>query len=101
MAVTGVISNISGESAQRAALGAGALLIDTFSKDDNRPEYKKIASMRSMKPDIFLMSGGTDGGATNQVLEMAEIVKKSDVKPRFGEEYKLPLIYTGNVSIRN
>lgn len=101
MAVTGVISNISGESAQRAALGAGALLIDTFSKDDNRPEYKKIASMRSMKPDIFLMSGGTDGGATNQVLEMAEIVKKSDVKPRFGEEYKLPLIYAGNVSIRN
>ena len=63
MIVTGVIGNISGESAQRAALGAGALLIDQFSKDDDRPDYKKVAIMRRLKPDILLMSGGTDGGA--------------------------------------
>ena len=100
MIITGVIGNISGESAQRAALGAGALLIDTFSKNDARPEYKKIMSMRTMKPDILLMSGGTDGGATEQVFEMAEIIKKSDIKPRFGQEYNLPLIYAGNVSIQ-
>jgi hypothetical protein len=100
MIITGVIGNISGESAQRAALGAGALLIDTFSKDDSRPVYKKISTMRTMKPDILLMSGGTDGGATKQVIEMAEIIKKSDIKPRFGQEYHLPLIYAGNVSIQ-
>jgi len=100
MIITGVIGNISGESAQRAALGAGALLIDTFSKDDRRPEYKKIAAMRAMKPDILLMSGGTDGGATSQVFEMAEILQKSDIKPRYGAEYSLPLIYAGNVSIQ-
>ena len=100
MIITGVIGNISGESAQRAALGAGALLIDTFSKDDRRPEYKKIAAMRAMKPDILLMSGGTDGGATSQVFEMAEILQKSDIKPRYGVEYSLPLIYAGNVSIQ-
>ena len=52
MIVTGVIGNISGESAQRAALGAGALLIDQFSKDDDRPDYKKIAIMRRLKPDF-------------------------------------------------
>ena len=101
MIITGVIGNISGESAQRAALGAGALLIDTFSKDDRRPEYKKVAAMRSMKPDILLMSGGTDGGATSQVIEMAEIIKKSDIKPRYGADYSLPLIYAGNVSIQD
>ena len=100
MVITGVIGNISGESAQRAALGAGALLIDTFSKDDRRPEYRKIAAMRTMKPDILLMSGGTDGGATSQVFEMAEIIQKSDIKPRYGAEYSLPLIYAGNVSIQ-
>ena len=101
MIITGVISNISGESAQRAALGAGALLIDTFSKDDDRPEYKKIAAMRTSKPDIVLMSGGTDGGATSQVIEMAETIQKSDIKPRYGQEYSLPLIYAGNVSIQD
>ncbi|MCW4011916.1 MAG: glutamate mutase L [Candidatus Bathyarchaeota archaeon] len=101
MIITGVISNISGESAQRAALGAGALLIDTFSKDDKRPPYKKIAAMRQSKPDILLMSGGTDGGATSQVLEMADVIKRSDIKPRYGKEYSLPLIYAGNVSIQD
>jgi len=101
MIITGVISNISGESAQRAALGAGALLIDTFSKDDKRPSYKKIAAMRQTKPDILLMSGGTDGGATSQVLEMADVIKRSDIKPRYGTEYNLPLIYAGNVSIQD
>lgn len=101
MIITGVIGNISGESAQRAALGAGALLIDTFSKDDKRPPYKKIAAMRQSKPDILLMSGGTDGGASSQVLEMAEVIKRSDIKPRYGTEYNLPLIYAGNISIQD
>lgn len=101
MVVGGVISLISGESAQRAALGAGALLMDQFSKDDRRPYFEKIARLRSLKPDIMLMAGGTDGGAVAQVLEMAELVNTADVKPRFGEEYQLPFIYAGNVEIRD
>ncbi len=101
MVVGGVMSIISGESAQRAALGAGALLMDQFSKDDIRPHFEKIARLRSLKPDIMLMAGGTDGGAVAQVLEMAELVNTADVKPRFGEEYQLPLIYAGNVEIRD
>jgi uncharacterized protein (TIGR01319 family) len=101
MVVTGVISRISSESAQRAALGAGALLIDQFSKDDGRPVHSKVASMRSMKPDILLMAGGTDGGAVSQVIEMAEIINEADVKPRFGSEYSLPVIFAGNIELQN
>lgn len=101
MVVAGLIEMISSESAQRAALGAGALLIDQFSKDDGRPVYRKIASMRSMKPDILLIAGGTDGGAVNQVLEMANIVKEADVKPRFGSSYPLPVIFAGNVALQD
>lgn len=100
MAVTGLIGMISSDSAQRAALGAGALLIDQFSKDDGRPHYMKVASMRYMKPDILLMAGGTDGGAIDQVLEMAGIVKEADVKPRFGSGYPLPVIFAGNVELQ-
>jgi len=101
MVVGGVIGIISGESAQRAALGAGALLMDQFSKDDRRPYFEKIARLRSLKPDIMLMAGGTDGGAVAQVLEMAGLVNTADVKPRFGREYQLPFIYAGNVEIRD
>ncbi len=101
MVVGGVTGIISGESAQRAALGAGALLMDQFSKDDGKPHFVKISRLRALKPDIMLMAGGTDGGAVSQVLEMAELVNTADVKPRFGEEYQLPFIYAGNVEIRD
>ncbi|HEX9915030.1 MAG TPA: glutamate mutase L [Candidatus Bathyarchaeia archaeon] len=101
MVVAGLIKSISAESAQRAALGAGALLMDQFAVDDNRPPYVKISALRSLKPDILLLAGGIDGGAKNQVLDMAKIIKDSDVEPRFGAEYQLPLIYAGNVEIRD
>lgn len=100
MMVAGVIGMISGESAQRAALGAGAHLVGVFSRDDPRPEYRLVETMRETRPDIFLLAGGTDGGAFSQVLEMAAIIKEADVKPRFGEGYKLPVIFAGNVEAR-
>ncbi len=100
MMVAGVASMISAESAQRAALGAGALLTDVFSKDYPRPDFEMVERMRSMKPDMFLLAGGTDGGAVRQVLEMAHWIRTADVRPRFGSEYKLPLIYAGNIEAR-
>jgi hypothetical protein len=100
MMVAGVIGMISGESAQRAALGAGARLVGIFSRDDTRPEYRLVETMRETRPDMFLLAGGIDGGAVNQVQEMAAIIRDADVKPRFGEGYKLPVIYAGNVEAR-
>jgi uncharacterized protein (TIGR01319 family) len=101
MMVAGLISMISTESAQRAALGAGALLLDVFSKNDVRQDYKIVERMRSLRPDIFLLAGGVDGGAVNQVLGMAGLVSSSDIDPRFGSIYKLPIIYAGNVELRD
>lgn len=100
MTVAGLIRQISAESAERAALGAGALLMDVFSKDDPRPDFMVVERMRSLRPDMFLLAGGTDGGAEAQVVEMAGLIGAADVKPRFGSEYKLPVIYAGNVEIR-
>ncbi|UCH57231.1 MAG: glutamate mutase L [Candidatus Bathyarchaeota archaeon] len=100
MTVAGLVRNISAESAQRAALGAGALLMDVFSKDDHRPRFVLIERMRSLRPEVFLLAGGTDGGAEAQVLEMAGLMDAADVKPRFGAGYKLPVVYAGNVEVR-
>ncbi len=96
MMVTGVVQNMTGESAQRAALGAGAIVIDTLASNDGRLPHEKIERIRSMRPDMILMSGGTDGGAVTHVVEMAEYVAAAEPKPRFGVTYKLPLIYAGN-----
>ncbi len=96
MMVTGVVQNMTGESAQRAALGAGAIVIDTLAANDGRLPHEKIERIRSMRPDMILMSGGTDGGAVTHVVEMAEYIAAAEPRPRFGVTYKLPLIYAGN-----
>lgn len=95
MMVAGVVKAMSAESAERAALGAGAILMDTLAVDDGRKDYQKVERLRQLRPDIILMSGGTDGGTTTHLTEMAEVVRRADPKPRFGD-MKLPIIYAGN-----
>jgi uncharacterized protein (TIGR01319 family) len=100
MMVTGVVQSMTGESAQRAALGAGAIVIDVLASNDGRLPHEKIERIRSMRPDMILMSGGTDGGAVTHVVEMAEYVAAAEPRPRFGATYKLPLIFAGNKDAR-
>lgn len=100
MMVAGVVKSMSAESAERAALGAGAILMDTLAVDDGRRDYQKVERLRQLRPDIILMSGGTDGGTKNHLIEMAEVVRRADPKPRFGD-MKLPIIYAGNTSARD
>ena len=96
MMVTGVVQNMTGESAQRCALGAGAIVIDVLASNDGRLPHEKIERIRSLRPDMILMSGGTDGGAVTHVVEMAEYVSAAEPRPRFGSTFTLPLIYAGN-----
>lgn len=99
MMVAGVVKAMSAESAERAALGAGAILMDTLAVDDGRKDYQKVERLRQLRPDIILMSGGTDGGTKTHLIEMAEVVRRADPKPRFGD-MKLPIIYAGNKDAR-
>jgi len=95
MMVAGVVKTMSAESAERAALGAGAILMDTLAVDDGRKDFQKVERLRQLRPDIILMSGGTDGGTKSHLIEMAEVIRRADPKPRFGD-MKLPIIYAGN-----
>lgn len=95
MMVAGVVKSMSAESAERAALGAGAILMDTLAVDDGRRDYQKVERLRQLRPDIILMSGGTDGGTKSHLIEMSEVILRADPKPRFGD-MKLPIIYAGN-----
>lgn len=99
MMVAGLVKEISAESAERAALGAGAILMDTLAINDGRKEFQKVERLRQLRPDIILMSGGTDGGNIDQLVEMAEVIRRADPKPRFGD-MQLPVIYAGNVAAR-
>jgi uncharacterized protein (TIGR01319 family) len=100
MMVTGVVARMTGESAERAALGAGAIVMDLIASNDKRANYEKIERIRTLRPDMILMAGGVDGGTTKHVAELAELVAAADPKPRLGSSYQLPVIYAGNKKAR-
>src|SRR5207248_3767139 len=96
MMVSGLVLQMTGESAQRAALGAGAIVMDVIALNDGRRPHEKIKRLRQLRPDMILLSGGTDGGDVKRVVEMAELLVAADPKARLGSDYRLPVIYAGN-----
>jgi len=100
MMVAGLIKTMTAESANRAALGAGAIVMDVIAQDDGRKVFQKIQRIRSLRPDMILLAGGTDGGATARVIEIVELIKAAEPKPRLGVAYKLPIVYAGNKDMR-
>ena len=96
MMVAGAVKAMTGESAQRCALGAGAIVMDVLASNDGRADYEKIERIRQLRPDMILLSGGTDGGTVTHVVELGQFIKAADPKPRLGASYKLPIIYAGN-----
>ena len=101
MTVAGVVREMSAESAERAALGAGAIIMDTLAINDGRKDHQKVERIRALRPDMILMSGGTDdGNVVPQVQEIAEILRSADPKPRLGVGLKLPVIFAGSEKMR-
>lgn len=100
MMVTGVVKSMTAESAERAALGAGAIVMDVIASNDGRLPHQKIERIRRLRPDMILLSGGVDGGTTKHVVELAELLAAANPRPRLGIGFALPVIYAGNRDAR-
>ncbi len=96
MMVAGVIREMTAASAKRAALGAGAIVMDVIASNDKRKPHEQIQRIRELRPDMMLVSGGTDGGTLTHVVQIAELIAPAKPQPRFGAQYLLPIIYAGN-----
>ncbi len=101
MMVAGLVKSISATSANRAALGAGAVVLDVIAVDDGRSQSEQITRITELRPDIILMSGGVDGGSVSYLALIAELIKQANPQPRFGSTFRLPLIYAGNKDARD
>ncbi len=100
MMVAGVVRQMSAQSAERAALGAGAIVMDAIAINDKRLPHEQIERIRRLRPDMILLSGGVDGGTVSHILEMAELINAANPRPRLGISYKLPVIFAGNKDAR-
>ncbi|MCX7598372.1 MAG: glutamate mutase L [Armatimonadetes bacterium] len=98
--VVGLVRRMTAESAQRAALGAGAIVMDVIALDDGRAPHQRIEQMRSLRPDMILLSGGIDGGEVRRVVMMAELIAAANPQARLGTRFRLPVIFAGNRDCR-
>jgi len=85
MAACGLVPDLTGKAARLACLGAGAKLIKAFSY---RMTDEDIAELSTLKPDIFLLTGGTDGGDSACILYNAERLASC--------ECEFPVLIAGN-----
>lgn len=87
MAAIGLVEELTVEAAKRVCLGAGAKVDLVFSHHLNRREVERI---KKEDIDIVLLSGGSDGGNSENVIFNAELLGQMDVK--------IPVVYAGNKS---
>jgi len=85
MIAVGFVKELTSEAANRAALGAGAKVIDVFSYGLDDQELKRVVEVN---PDLVLLAGGTDGGNASILIHNAEKLAQSPLRT--------PIILAGN-----
>ena len=87
MMTSGLVPELTSEAAKLASLGAGAKIAGLYSFQLTEDDLEDI---RSAKPDIFLLVGGTDGGNQECILYNAKML--ASLPPDF------PIVIAGNRS---
>jgi uncharacterized protein (TIGR01319 family) len=100
MVSAGLVRTYSAGSAERAALGAGAIVSRTLTILDAGLSAGAIDLIRRLRPDIVLLCGGTDGGNVGGVVSLAEYLAVADPRPRVGGG-RLPVVFAGNPAARD
>ena len=72
--VVGLLNDVSVESAQRLARTAYTRVVDTIGLNDKRSPEQQIDALFRLRPDLILVAGGTDNGATLAVRRLIEII---------------------------
>jgi uncharacterized protein (TIGR01319 family) len=98
MVVTGLVKELTADTADRVALGAGAIVLDVICMNDGRTTYRQIEDLKRLRPDMVLLAGGYDGEAISAPVFLAELLVESDIHPKLNPDARLPVVYAGNVN---
>ena len=71
MIACGLVPELTAEAAKQASLGAGAKIMKVYSYQLTEDDAEEIAELN---PDIFLLTGGTDGGNKDVVIDNAKVI---------------------------
>jgi hypothetical protein len=97
--LVGLMDDISLASARRVALSTYTTIVDVIGLADTRSESDQVLQLAALRPDVFIITGGTDGGASDRVIRLTQVVALalSLIGPGFNPPQ---VIYAGNSSLR-
>jgi hypothetical protein len=96
-AVVGLLNDVSVESVQRLARTMYARVVDTIGLNDTRKPEEQIDSLLRLGPELVLIAGGTDGGATHSVSHLIETIGLACYL--LPAEKRPALLFAGNKSL--
>ncbi|MBN1535906.1 MAG: glutamate mutase L [Anaerolineales bacterium] len=95
--VTGLLDDVSLESARNLALSTYAQVEETFGLNDRRKLESRIDAIMRVRPDLIVISGGTDGGASQAVRRLMEVIGLGCYL--MPEKQRPEILYAGNQAL--
>ena len=97
--VMGLLEDVSLESAKHLVTTTYARIVDSFSLTDRRKIEERLDVILRIRPDLVLVAGGTEGGASQSVIQLLEPVGlAAHLMP---EGQRPELLYAGNQALRD
>lgn len=93
----GLLEDISLASVQRLVSTTYAQVVDTLGLNDRKRPEERLDLILSQRPDVIVIAGGTENGATNSVIRMVESVGLAcSLMP---QEQRPEILYAGNQAL--
>jgi hypothetical protein len=93
----GLLEDISTQSAQNLASATYAQVVDVLSLNDRRKQAARIDSILRLRPDLIIVAGGTEKGASHSVMNLLESVGLACYL--FPQADRPEVLYAGNQSL--
>ena len=97
--VVGLLSDVSLRSAQRLAETAYLQVLETFDLNDQRKPDEQIDAILHAHPDVILLTGGTDDGASRSVQKIVESIGLACYL--MPEEKRPAILFAGNQNLKD
>lgn len=72
--VVGLLSDVSLESARKLAETAYLHIVETIDLNDHRKPDEQLDAVLHARPDLVILAGGTDGGASRSIQKIIESI---------------------------
>lgn len=95
--LVGLLEDVSLDSVRSLAGTTYSRVVETFSLSDYRSLEARIDTFLRLQPDLILVAGGTNNGASQSVLKLLDVVGlASYLSP---EEKRPEILYVGNQAL--